>query len=272
MNAPAIPPERLAAFREQVVHCDPPYRKLEVARVEDRVVDGVRIRVYTPMAKGSHPLIVYVHGAGFVAGNLDSHDGIQRFLCDALEAIVVAIDYRLAPEHPWPAAYDDVYTVLRWLQAHGRSIGANDRGMVVAGESAGAHLAATVAMRARDDTSAQRPLITQQVLLYAVLDAVNPVYGAMFNSYFPNALDARSAMGSPVYAQNLVGLPPAFCLWGQWEPTRAEQELYARRLTEAGVSVKTHMAPDIGHGVYELKAASSRSDVLDAIACSIRSP
>lgn len=264
--------QALSAFRAEVVPCAPAVCDLTSVGSTDRDVPtssgAAHVRLYRPTGEGPRPLVVYVHGAGWVAGNLDSHDGICRFLSLRLGAVVVAVDYRLAPEHPWPAAFDDVYDVVCWVATHSDEIGSDGRNLVLAGESAGAHLVAATALRARD---AAGPAITQQVLLYALLDGSTPGWSHFCEAYFPDQAAARSRYGSPVWVDDLAGLPPAFLLYGELEPTRSEQELYAHKLAAAGVPVESVCVAGVGHAVYELKAASAlENEVLLPLVAGIR--
>ena len=136
-----------------------------VADVHDADADGVPVRVYRPASGGPLPLVLFAHGGGFVIGSVDTHDGLARRLARDAEVVVVSVDYRLAPEHPFPAAVDDCWTALRWSVAHARELGADPSRVAVAGDSAGGNLAAVLTHLARE---AGGPALTFQLLLYPV--------------------------------------------------------------------------------------------------------
>jgi acetyl esterase len=143
-----------------------------VGDVTDRIVDGlggpVPVRVYRPDTEEPLPIVVYAHGGGFVFCDLDSHDGLCRSLANLIPAVVVSVDYRLAPEHPWPAAAEDVYAAAQWGAQNAGSLGGDPGRMVVGGDSAGANLAAVIALMARDRGG---PAIAGQMLLYPMIAA-----------------------------------------------------------------------------------------------------
>src|SRR2546422_3971142 len=143
-----------------------------VARVENRTVPGPRgeipIRVYTPEGRAPQPALVYFHGGGWVIGDLETHDGVCRALANAIPATVIAVDYRLAPEHKFPAAVDDAYAATRWVAEHATSIGVDPARIAVGGDSAGGNLAAVVALMAHDRG---KPNLVHQLLVYPVTDA-----------------------------------------------------------------------------------------------------
>jgi acetyl esterase len=214
----------------------------EVATIADLEVDGVPVRSYTPTANGGElPLVVFLHGGGWVVGSLDSYDGVCRVLANRVPCRVVSVDYRLAPEHPFPAAVDDSWTVTRW--AFGQS-----RRVAVAGDSAGGNLAAVMALRARD---AELPL-SFQLLIYPVTEhrfdtasyAANAtglgLTQAGMRWYWDNYLagsDGSHPDASPLRAADLSGAAPALVVVCEYDPLRDEGVAYAERLREAGVAV-----------------------------------
>lgn len=132
---------------------------VELPRIEDRRVDGVGVRIYWPRADAAGPpIVVYYHGGGFFMGNLDTHDNVARTIAHRVGAVVVSVDYRLAPEHPYPAALEDAFTALRWTAAHARELGANPERIAVVSDSVSGNLAAMVALRARDSRRATAAL------------------------------------------------------------------------------------------------------------------
>jgi acetyl esterase len=235
-----------------------------VGRVADRTVPGpggpIPVRLYTPFGIGPFPLTVYFHGGGFVLGNLDSHDAACRHLCLNSGSIVMAVDYRLAPEHPFPAAPDDCYAATVWAGAHAGEIGADGKRIAVSGDSAGGNLAAVVSLRVRDEGG---PKLCGQLLNCPVTD-----YDMMLPSYRDNAegyfltLDTmrwfenhyltdpehrRHPHAAPLRAKDFGGLPPAYVLTAQYDPLRDEGEAYAAKLAAAGVPVVTKRYSNMIH-------------------------
>ncbi|MBL6454580.1 alpha/beta hydrolase [Belnapia sp. T6] len=225
----------------------------EVAIVVDRCIRGpngrLGLRVYTPHGTGPFPLLVFFHGGGFVVCDLDTHDAICRNLCAGAACVVVSVDYRLAPEHRFPAAHDDCLTATRWAAEHTRELGANPERVVVGGDSAGGLLAAATALRLRDEGS---PRLTGQLLLYPTTDLGTPVTASMteyaegyglaaadlpwfWEKYLNSPSDAADPRASPLRAPDLRGLPPTMVLTAECDPLRDEGERYAERLLDAGV-------------------------------------
>jgi acetyl esterase len=216
-----------------------------VHSVADTTLPGpageIPVRIYR---SNSAPQVVAVffHGGGFVFCDLDSHDGLCRAMANGIGAMVVSVDYRLAPEHPWPAAADDAYAVTRW--AAGQAAG---RPLIVAGDSAGGNLAAVTAVKARDHHD---PVIDAQMLFYPVItaDFDTPSYRTCADGYYntrdammwywdqylPEAVHRNHPYVSPAHA-DLSGLPPAVVMTAGFDPLRSEGDLYAGALTRAGV-------------------------------------
>lgn len=171
-NAWPSTPASVDEFRQQVEGMRPDPSKISLKRIEDRTISlgdrDIKIRIYNPGAKAPQPALVYVHGACWVAGSLDSHDEVSRYLASRANVMVIAIDYRLAPEHKFPAAHNDVFDSVRWIWNHGDELGIDKDRFAIAGESAGAYLAAATALRARDE--ADSPHFAFMLLVYAALD------------------------------------------------------------------------------------------------------
>jgi acetyl esterase len=237
-----------------------------VRSIVDDAFDGpagpVRVRIYTPAGDGPFPLIVYYHGGGFVLCSLDTHDTICRNLAADCPALVVSVDYRLAPEHSWPAASDDAVAAVRWAADAAASLGADPARIVVAGDSAGGNLAAVTALRLRD---AAGPAIRGQLLIYPVTDhaeAGHPSYATyangfgltdadmrwFFEQYVPIESDRTHPLVSPLRAPDLSGLAPAHVMTAEYDVLRDEGEAYARRLAEAGVPVEAIRFDGLNHG------------------------
>jgi acetyl esterase len=226
----------------------------EVARVYDEQIptpdgDQFTVRVLVP-AGDIRALVVYYHGGGWVIGDLETHDHIVRVLANRLHAAIVNVDYRLAPEHRFPAAVDDSWAALLWANERMTEIAGGPVPLVVMGDSAGGNLAAVVARRARD---AGGPELASQVLIYPVtdadldtassLDAENQVLLTresmiwFWDHYAPDPADRKHPDASPMQASDLTGLAPAIVITAEHDPLRDEGEAYAERLALAGVPV-----------------------------------
>ncbi|MGW3497066.1 alpha/beta hydrolase [Streptomyces sp. NPDC001020] len=231
-----------------------------VDRIEDRVVQGqngeIPLRIYSASDAAPSMAIVYFHGGGFAAGDIDTHDKITRRLSVATGAVVVSVDYRLAPEHPFPAGLQDSYDSLLWTSAN-----YPDVPLLVAGDSAGGTLAACVALRARDEDG---PALAGQVLIYPVIDddvdtETMRAYATGFvltradmvtynDWYLSRKADRADPYAMPGFATSLEDLPPAVIATAGFDPLRSAQEEYAERLRQAGVRVMLQSHPTLIHG------------------------
>jgi acetyl esterase len=238
-----------------------------VAQVDNRHIQGpagaIPVRIYTPAGKGPFPLLVYFHGGGWVFGNPDSHDGPCRALANAVPAVVVSVDYRLAPEHPFPAAADDAFAAAQWASDHAAALNGEARRLAVAGDSAGGNLAAVVALMARDRGG---PKLAMQALIYPVTNAAFDTVSYLengngyfltrdmmmwfWNHYAASPVARSHAYASPLRANDLSGVAPAFVLTAEYDPLRDEGEDYAARLRESGVAVKLHRYDGMFHGFF----------------------
>ena len=257
-----------------------------VGAVVDRANEGadgdLPVRIYRPDADaGDLPALIYYHGGGHVIGNLDTHDAVARNLCNGAGCVVVSVDYRLAPEHKFPAAAEDAFAAVQWCAAHGPEIGIDSRRMAVGGDSAGGNLAAVAALMARD---AGGPAIRLQVLVYPVTD-----YACDTQSYRTYAdgygmLDARSMRwfrdhylggeadrldwrAAPLRAADLSGLPPALVLTAQCDVLHDEGEAYARRLQSAGVEVDHRDCEGMIHGFFTMAPMVDGAVRAQALVC-----
>ena len=241
----------------------------EVAEVADRNVDGpggaLRLRFYRPAGTGPFPVIVFIHGGGWVLCSLETHDNVCRHLCVGAEAIVVSVDYRLAPEHRFPAAIDDSFAALQWVARHAASFDGDPARIVIAGDSAGGNLAAAAALRARDEGG---PALAGQLLVYPVTDYPSDAmasyaengegYGltrANMEHYWTQYLGdspADTPYAAPLRASDLAGLPPAFVITAQYDVLRDEGEAYAGALQAAGVPVEVTRYDGVNHGFFSL--------------------
>jgi len=242
-----------------------------VARLEDRTIPGpagdIPVRLYTPEAEGPLPLLVYFHGGGFVVGSLDTHDGTCRSLANGAGCCVVSVAYRLAPEHPFPAAPEDCYAVTRWLAEHAAELGGDPARIAVAGDSAGGNLAAVVALLCRDRGG---PALAHQLLIYPVIEHAfdTPSYadnaeGYMLTTsmmkwfweqYLENEESGRDSLASPILATSHEDLAPATVITAAFDPLRDEGEAYATRLIGAGVRTKLVRYDGVFHGFFSMNA------------------
>jgi acetyl esterase len=235
-------------------------------------------RIYTPIklrkAGGLAPVLVFYHGGGWVIGDLDSHDVVCRKLAEEGELIVVSVDYRLAPEHKFPAAVDDAIAATKWIAGNAVQLGIDGSRLVVGGDSAGGNLAAVVAIAARDGNG---PAIAAQVLIYPAIDfaMTHPSHSEPETSillthsvirwfrdhYLNGAADVHDWRASPVRARTLIGLPPAYVLTAGADPLRDEGNEYAERLKEAGVAVTHRIFPGQFHGFFTMGKLLQQANV-----------
>jgi acetyl esterase len=235
-------------------------------RVEDRSIDGpagrINIRIYWPPTDSVPPVLMFFHGGGFVVGDLDTHDGTCRQHAVGAGAVVVSVEYRLAPEHPYPAAVDDAWAATQWAAAHAEAFGADAGRLAVAGDSAGGTLAAVVAQRARDNGG---PAMVFQLLWYpsTLWDASLPSFSenasapvldrdaiATFSRWYAGEVDLSDppAGMAPGRATNFAGLPPAYIAVAGHDPLRDDGMRYGELLTAAGVPAEVHNAETLVHG------------------------
>ncbi len=228
--------------------------ELEVARVQSRTIPGptgaIPVRIYTPSDSKPLPLLINFHGGGWVIGDLETADAVSRELCRRVGCAVVSVDYRLAPEHRFPAAVDDAYAATCWAADNAAALNGDARKIAVFGESAGANLAAVVTQLARDRNG---PSIAYQLLAYPVTDAdfdtlsyrdnadgyllTRASMEWFWNSYCPNPSDRKNPLATPLNAKRFANLPPALIMTAEFDPLRDEGEAYAAKLKAAGVTV-----------------------------------
>ena len=257
----------------------------KVATVSERSIEGprgpIRLRIYTPVGQGPFPLMVFFHGSGFVLCSLDTHDGMCRNLAAGIGCVVVSVDYRLAPEHKFPAGPDDCLTATRWTAAHAAELGADSARIMLAGDSAGGNMAAVTALRVRDEGG---PALRGQMLLYPVTDYHTPGtpsyvdnadgYGLTRDTmkwfwahYLSDAAEASHPHASPLQAQNLAGLPSAYVMSAEYDPLRDEAERYGDRLRTAGVPVEVTRRSGMNHGFLFWVGLVAGADAAMAEAC-----
>lgn len=251
--------------------------KREIAHVHDEVISGVPVRWYEP-AHEVTGLIVYFHGGGWCIGSVALMDNVAREIAHATGAVVISVEYRLAPEHPYPAGLDDCEAITRWALASAPSHGVPDGAVVLAGESAGGNLATAVALRLRHAGDDLKPL--GQILVYPVLDTHHSphpsrkeFYGLVVSermsewfwaSYSGGRDIDRDPFAVPLHARSLEGLPPALVILGGCDPLRDEGRAYVQRLRQAGVDVAEVCYPDQPHGFLNMEFPAAK-DAFDTI-------
>ena len=254
---------------------------VKLEQIDDITIPGpdgnIPVRIYTPKGDFPLPILVYYHGGGWVIGDLDSHDGICRKLADKAKIIVVAVDYRLAPEHAFPAAFEDAYAAAVWTSQNAQSINGDASRLFVAGDSAGGNLAATVALASRDRGE---PVIKGQVLIYPATNLAefnteshksfangfyltNRYMKKFRGFYLPISTDRLNPYASPILAESLENLPPAFVIIAQFDVLRDEGQAYAKRLQQAGVMASHYRFDGMIHGFLNMDRVLPQAD--DAI-------
>jgi acetyl esterase len=264
-----VPIEKARAnFEEEVQIVDVPIRS--AVETEDRSIQGplgaIPLRVYRPRGlEKPAPIIVYYHGGGWVIGSIQSHDRVCRLMAEEVGAIVVSVHYRLAPEHKFPAAYDDGFAAFRWVVENANLLGGVSTNVAVAGDSAGGNLSAVISQRARDERTTPPSL---QLLIYPSTDTTGSMpsrktFAAGFllekksldwfkTQYLPSDIDEKDHRISPLFAKNHENLPKTLLLTAGYDPLRDEGKAYADALTAAGVSVRYQCATGQVHGFWNM--------------------
>jgi len=256
-----------------------------IAGVREQTIDGpgdqLRIRVYTPHGAGPFPLLVFFHGSGFVLCSLDTHDGMSRNLCAGAGCVVASVDYRLAPEHKFPAGLEDCLHATRWVGVHAVQLGADPMRIAVGGDSAGGNMAAVTAIRVRDEGG---PGLCGQLLLYPVTDYHTPGtpsyeenaegYGLTRDTmkwfwahYLRDPSEGTNPHASPMRAADLSSLPPALVITAEYDPLRDEGEIYANKLRTAGVPTALSRYDGVNHGFMFWVGIVDKADAAMNEAC-----
>jgi acetyl esterase len=259
-----------------------------VGSVDNLVAPGpngeIALRVYTPERDGPLPLLVYFHGGGWVLGDLETHDGVCRALANAANCTVVAVDYRLAPEHKFPTAVDDAYAATRWVAENAGRLDGDPKRIAVGGDSAGGNLAAVVALMARDRGG---PQLATQLLIYPVTDTACDTACRQENGqgylltvdmmrwfqhhYLRGDGDQEDPYAAPLRARDLRGLPPALVITAEFDPLRDEGEAYAVRLRAAGVPTTLKRYDGMIHGFFGMGAVLDQARVaMEEVAAALR--
>lgn len=260
-----------------------------LAQVTDEVLAGpggpLPLRVYTPEGPGPFPVLVYFHGGGWVIGNLDTHDRLCRALARRTPCLVVSVDYRLAPEHKFPAALEDAWGAVSLMPGRAAAWNGDPTRVAVGGDSAGGNLATVVARWARDRGG---PRLVHQLLIYPVTDLTTldrPSYRAHGHGYIltlesmayyrdhylPSLSEASNPDASPLLAEDLSGLPPATLLIAEYDALTDEGRAYATRLAQAGVEVTTHCFEGMIHAFFNMTGLVDRTHgAIDLAASELR--
>jgi acetyl esterase len=264
----------------------------EVFAVEDRAIPGplgeIPVRIYTPQGPGPFGVLVFYHGGGWVIGDLDSHDRECRAICNATPCVVVSVDYRLAPEHCFPAAPEDAYAALEWVAQHAAELGGDPERLAVGGDSAGGNLSAVVSLLARDRKG---PSLKFQLLVYPAVDVrdgdlypsqtgnaegpfllkktMDYFYGHYFDD--PDGSGSSDVRASPLLAPSHADLPPALIVTAEFDPLRDEGEAYGAVLEKAGVPVRVHRYDGMAHLFFQLSPVVTQGkDLLAEAATALR--
>lgn len=249
-----------------------------VAHVENRTIPGpageIPVRIYTPEGSGPFPVLVFFHGGGWVICTLDTHDGQCRSLTNGAGCVVVSVDYRLAPEHKFPAAPEDCYAATKWVAEHAAEINGDASRLAIGGDSAGGNLTAVVAQMARDRGG---PRLVFQLMIYPATDFTAQTASMRENSkgyelseddmnwfsghYLNSKEDKFNPLASPARAKDLSNLPPALIITAEYDPLRDEGEEYGRLLQAAGVPTKISRYDGMIHGFFGMSAMFDKARV-----------
>lgn len=245
----------------------------EIAEAQDRTVPGpgggIPVRVYRPKDAGTRPAVLYFHGGGHVLGNLETHDVIARNLCAGSGAVLVSVDYRMGPEHRFPAAADDAWAAYRWVVETAAELGVDPTRIAVCGDSAGGNLAAVVALRARDagDTAIRLQALIYPVTDYSLSGASYGTYATGYGiltkaamewfqrHYLGSAADAEDWRASPLKADSHDGLAPALIVTAECDVLNDDGVRYAEALRAAGTTVEYKEYPGMIHAFFGMTPA-----------------
>jgi acetyl esterase len=264
---------------------------VEIGATSDRTFPGpsgeVGLRVYTPLGATAPllPGLVFFHGGGFVLGDLESHDGLCRTLSNESGCRVVSVDYRLAPEHPFPAAVEDSFAAVKWVAENAAELGIDAARIAVGGDSAGGNLAAVAAVLAK---KASGPKLAFQLLIYPVAQLGGAETASMRENakgyflekasmewftrlYCPEASQRSDPRLSPLLARDVTGLPPAYVVTAGFDPLRDEGKAYADKLDAAGVAVTYVNYPGMVHGFFSFRGLVPKArEAVAAAAAALR--
>lgn len=236
--------------------------------------EEIPVRIYTPEDGDMFPIIIYSHGGSWIAGNLDTHDNVCRKLSKNAKAIVISVDYRLAPENPFPAGFNDVYNVLQWTDKNAKSINGDENHIAIAGDSSGGNLSAAVCLMAKDKNG---PHITCQVLIYPSTNIyeLNTQSWSDFSNdfniskedmekyislYVPQKEDRKNPYVSPLLANEFNQLPDTLVITAEIDPLRDEDEAYENKLNEAGIQSDIIRFNGVTHGFITMDKITNKAD------------
>lgn len=273
--ASGTPEQARATFRISTVDVRDPSTLAPVRSTEDTTIPGpageIPVRIYRPDVDGPVPTMAFFHGGGFVIGDIETHDDQARLICRDVGMVVVSVDYRLAPEHKFPAGFEDCLAATHWVSDHIGSVGGDPDRIVVGGDSAGGNFAAAVALATRETG----PKLAAQFLIYPGVDFVEdadyPSRAENAEGYFLTAedmvwfsenylagdTDRSHPHASPIRSADLAGAPPAVIGTAEFDPLRDEGEAYAKALADAGVEVRIQRYDGMIHGFYGLGVHSA---------------
>jgi acetyl esterase/lipase len=259
-----------------------------LAAIEDTAVAGptgpMAVRVYRPRATGRPPVVVYIHGGGWTVGSIETHDATTSALAARSGCAVVSVEYRLAPEHPFPAGVEDCHAAAAWVAGSGERLGVDGTRLAIAGDSSGGNTAAAVCLLARRRGA---PPIAFQLLVYPATDHFGqwpsydqfgdgshglglPLLRWFSTQYLPDPARAADELASPIRAPDLAGLPPAMIVTAEYDMLRDEGEAYGRRLTDAGVPTVVRRYTGVDHGFFAIGHSDDREAALDECATALR--
>ena len=281
----------VAESREQLMQTVKKFSDVPVQlpKIINQTIPGpageIPIRIYIPEESKVLPVTLFYHGGGWVQGNLDSHDNVVRYMAARSGSILVAVDYRLAPENPFPAAVEDAYAALKWVAGNAKLFSGDPSKIAVMGDSAGGNLSAVVSLMARDKNG---PKISRQILVYPAtnlktLDTDSYMFfgeGFMLTRkeiewfrahYLPNKSDWSNPMASPLLAKDHSNLPPATIITAQMDPLSDEGKQYADKLEQSGVEVRYHRFEGMIHGFISAgKVLNQAYEAMDEIALDLK--
>jgi acetyl esterase len=274
---PPLTAELLPLIRAGMAATGAALSGVELPEVRDLDADGIPVRLYRPSAEANLPLLVFLHGGGWMLGDLETHDAMHRHLAARADCAVLGVGYRLAPEHPFPAGFDDAARAFAWARREAEGLGCDPTRVALGGESAGANFTAALALRLRDEGLAQ-PLfqliihpVTNMALDLPSMEEVSAPgltedYLETCRRFYLGDTDQGHPYVSPMRATSHAGLAPAIVLTAEEDPLRDDGEYYARALVAAGVETLAQRLPGLPHGFMflpvEIPAVSAAFDTV----------
>lgn len=242
-----------------------PVKHIENTEVPGQNGSKIPLRIYRPSDSKILPVLIFFHRGGWIFGSIEEADPVCRKLANHLECVVISVEYRLAPENPFPIPVEDCYTATQWISENADHFGGNSKNLIVCGESSGGNLAAAVALMARDKNG---PLLSAQLLIYPAISAIinDADYDSCVDRYFltketmkffwgtylQSPENYKNVYASPGQAGDLSNLPPTLLITAEYDPLSSEGLEYAKKLSQAGVKVVTKCFPEVIHGFIDL--------------------